>query len=227
MRLRRGTGPQGPKKTKATRFGKIAFGRQRIHCAKCGRADGDRRGPILRKSVRAGTDRGERNRRGAGLQRELEAPAIAGLEQLVLPVMPATPDRADSVHDVPRGQVESARHARITGRAPSDAPALVKKGRPRGTVYGAIHPASAKQARIGGIDDRVHREPGDVGDDDFDHRAASSFELQRERPRRRRLRSPRSPSPPSRTDIHAGSITAFESSGYAAVLCGMAIASTK
>ena len=36
MRLRRGAGPQGPKKTIATRFGKIAFGRQQFHCAQCG-----------------------------------------------------------------------------------------------------------------------------------------------------------------------------------------------
>ena len=37
---------------------------------------------------------------------------------------------------------------------------------------GAVHPAAAEQRAVGGVDDRVDVERGDVGDDDVEPRVA-------------------------------------------------------
>lgn len=141
----------------------------------------DHRRPLPGESVRAGADCGKRDGAGPGRLRQLEAVAVARRQQFVLVLHTAFPDRTDCVQHVPRGQVVSASHPRVPGRAPSDPAALFEESRPCAAMNGPVHACTAHQARIGGVDDAIHRESGDVADHDFDLRELASPPCQRSR----------------------------------------------
>ena len=79
--------------------------------------------------------------RAPGRLRQIEAAAVARRQQFVLALHTAFPDRIDCVHHVPGGQVVSADHPRVPGRAPSDPAALVEESRPRAAMNGPVPPA--------------------------------------------------------------------------------------
>lgn len=75
------------------------------------------------------------------------------------------PDRADGVDDVLRGQAIAPRQLGVTGIAPAERPAFGDQIRSRCGVDGAVDTASAEQSVIGGVDDRVDLQLGDVRSD--------------------------------------------------------------
>ena len=72
-----------------------------VHCQKRAHlANGDARGPVHRKPVRAGADGRKRDGLDAVLDGDPQRTAITGRKQLVLICVAAFPDRADRVNDV-------------------------------------------------------------------------------------------------------------------------------
>ena len=64
---------------------------------------------------------------------------------------------------VPLGDFGVARLATV------QSPALGQELRPGGTVNGPVDPSPAEQRRVGGIDDGIHFQRGNVRLDDLDH----------------------------------------------------------
>ena len=82
------------------------------------------------------------------------------------------PDRAYGMDHMPRRQKVTLRDFDVAGLAAAEGAALGKKLRPGGTMDRAVDAAPAKQGRIGGVDDGVNAQAGDVGNDDFEPRRA-------------------------------------------------------
>lgn len=84
-------------------------------------------------------------------------------------VLPATmPDRADGVDDVAGGQAVAGSDFCLACLAAVELAAFGKQLRPGSAVNGTVHPASAQQGVVGGVDDGVNGQGGDVGNGDFD-----------------------------------------------------------
>src|SRR5215831_5812542 len=126
---------------------------------------GDLRGQFDRIAVDAGADAREGQRGEAMLPGELDGGAIARGEELGLALAAATPDRADSVNHVSRGEAIAPRDPGLASLAATEAATLLQELRPRRAMDGAVHAASAQQRGIGRVDDGMHREGGDVGVD--------------------------------------------------------------
>src|SRR5262249_42119854 len=123
---------------------------------------GDLRGQLDRIAVDAGADAREGQRGEAVLGGELDGGAIARGEEVGLTLAAATPDRADRVNHVSRGEAIASRDPGLTGSAATEATTLLQELRPRRAMDGAVHPPSAQQRGIGRVDDGMHRERGDV-----------------------------------------------------------------
>ena len=67
--------------------------------------------------------------------------------------------------DMAGRQAVSARDARLAGRTPADTPTLRQKFRAGRAMYRAVDAAASEQAFVGGIDDRIHLQRRDVGND--------------------------------------------------------------
>ena len=138
------------------------FGRNGAHC--------NPRGAIRRKAVHARRNSRKRERRNIVRAGEFERARIAGRKQRILVLVAAIPHRADCVDHIPRLQPIAARDLRIARVAAAEGCAFLPQLRSRRAVDCAVDTAAAKQALIGGVDDRVHVERGDVGDDDLEPR---------------------------------------------------------
>ena len=125
----------------------------------------DRRENDRRRSRSPGT-RSSADRARPRAQRR----AIAGREQIRLAARAAVPHRPDRVDDVFRRQVVAARDLRRAGGAAAERSAFRQQLPSGGAVDRAIDPAAAEQRGVGGVDDGVDRERGDVGDHDFELR---------------------------------------------------------
>lgn len=106
------------------------------------------------------------------LVRELQGAGVAGGERGVFAMAAAVPDRADGVDHMARGQTVAAGNLGIAGFAAAERFTLGEQLRTGCTMDRAIDAAAAKQRRIGGVDDRVDGQRGDVGDDDLTGRRA-------------------------------------------------------
>ena len=83
--------------------------------------------------------------------------------------MPAAlPDRADGMDDIARPKPVAARKPGIAGGAAADLPAFLEKLGPGRAMDRAVHAAAAQQRAVGGVDDRVDGQFGDVPFDHFD-----------------------------------------------------------
>ena len=78
------------------------------------------------------------------------------------------PDRTHGVNHETRRQVMAARDLRIAGGAAAERAAVREQAQPRRAMDGPVHAASAEERGVGGIDDGVDIQLGDVGADDFD-----------------------------------------------------------
>ncbi len=119
-------------------------------------------------AVRTDADAWERDRREVVLTRDLQRPPVRGRQQLLLTVEAAVPHRPDGVDDEACGQPVTAGQLRVTGVAAAECSALGQEIGPRGAVDGAVDSASAEQRPVGGIDDGVDLELGDVRRDRFE-----------------------------------------------------------
>ena len=106
------------------------------------------------------------------LRRELERRAVAGGEQIFFAAAAAAPDRADGVDDMPGRQPVAARDLGGAGRAAAEGLARRKQFRPGGAMDGTVYTAATQQRRVGGVDDGIDGERGDVGDNNFQPRSA-------------------------------------------------------
>src|SRR6185369_9400433 len=97
-------------------------------------------------------------------------------QQIVFMLISAVPDGSDRVDDEAGGKVKTGGDARLAGRAAhagtdfGDRAARFEELRAGGAVDRAVHPAAAEHPLVGGVDDRVHRQLGDVRAEDLDAR---------------------------------------------------------
>jgi hypothetical protein len=128
----------------------------------------DRRGPAGWKTEDAGRD----GRKGDGCETLLggkrQAVAVAGSKLPVLAALPAAPNRSNRVDHVTRGQAEARGDLRLTSGATAKFGACLGKIGACGTVDRAADAAAGSQHLIGGIDDGIDVQPGDVAFDDLD-----------------------------------------------------------
>jgi len=85
----------------------------------------------------------------------------------------AMPDRSDGVDHMPRGQAKASGDLGITGRAAAKRLARSQQFRPRRAMDRPVNAAPAQKRGIGSVDDSVNAERGDVGNNDFQLRAAN------------------------------------------------------
>ena len=82
-----------------------------------------------------------------------------------LVVVAATPDRAGRVDDVFAWKSPGASQIGFAGLAAANLLAFFKQGRAGGAMNRAIYSAAAEQAAIGGIDDGIRVEFGDIAEE--------------------------------------------------------------
>jgi len=99
---------------------------------------------------------------------ERERGAIAGGEQIRLVLLAATPDRTDRVDHVTRLQPVAARDLGGSGLAAAERVAFGLQLGAGGAVNRSIDPTAADETGIGGVDDGIDVERGDVGNDDLE-----------------------------------------------------------
>ena len=132
------------------------------------RRDRDHGGLVGRVAEDAGRDRREGDGGERVLLHDLQRAAVAGGEHFGLAAAPAVPDRADGVDDVERGQAVARGDFRVSRGAVTQRRAFLRQFRPGGAVDGAADPAAGGECVVGGVDDSVDRQRGDVAlvDDD-------------------------------------------------------------
>ena len=80
------------------------------------------------------------------------------------------PDRADRVDHVTAREAVSEGEFGVAGRTAAQGAAFGQKLRAGGPVDRAVHAATAQKRLIGGVDNGIQAERGDVGDDDVQRR---------------------------------------------------------
>src|SRR5574337_432141 len=134
------------------------MGSQRL----AGFSQGDQGGFRGRVTIDPATDRREGDACHTVLHGQLEAGAVAGGQQLGFLCVSTVPYRTDGVDNPAGSQVEARSDAGFAGRTAAQACAVRPQAWARGAVYGAIHAAAAQKAGVGGIDDGIDGETGDV-----------------------------------------------------------------
>ena len=115
-----------------------------------------------RVAIDATADRGKGNTVKPVFMRQLHAALITAFEQGGLVGVATMPDRSDGVDHVPGGQPVTSGDFGVTGGAAVQCPALGQQLGPGDTVNGAINTATAQQGIVGGVDDGIHLQGGDV-----------------------------------------------------------------
>jgi hypothetical protein len=69
---------------------------------------------------------------------------------------------------MPRRQPITPGDFGVAGFAAVEGAAFVEQFRPGRTMDRAVHAAAAEQRRIGGVDNGINAQGGDIGDDDFE-----------------------------------------------------------
>src|SRR5437762_528154 len=126
-------------------------------------------------AVDAATDRWKRDRANVVVDRELQARSIARREQLRLAAITAAPHRTDRMNHPLRRQPITARHPRLAGRTSADRSAFGEQVRTSRAVNRAVDSAAAEERGVGGVDDGVEGELGDVAAMKLDHFFFPSF----------------------------------------------------
>ena len=110
---------------------------------------------------------------------QFDRAGIARCQCVIFALTSAVPDRSDRMNDMASRQAIARGQLRIAGLAAMQPAALGKQFRPGGAMDRPIDPtAAAKQRAIGGVDDGIDAQRGDVGDDDFQPRRAELADRQ-------------------------------------------------
>lgn len=120
------------------------------------------------KAVGARRDGGKGNGGEIVLLSQQHAATIGASQKAGLTVTASSPDRPHSMHDIPGLEVVAPCQPRLAGWTAANAAAGGEQVRSGGPMNGPVDAATAKQRRIGGIDDGVHIQRRDVGLDDLD-----------------------------------------------------------
>ncbi len=104
--------------------------------------------------------------------RELQGAGVAGGKRGVLAMAAAVPDRADDVDHMARRQPVTAGDPGIAGVAAAERFTFGEQFGTGRAMDRTVDTAAAEQGGVGGVDDRVDGERGDVGDDDLTGRRA-------------------------------------------------------
>src|SRR5262245_66192220 len=156
---------------------------------RCDRANRDERRALGWKTVSGGRDCGIGDRGEAVLGGKREAVAIAAREQPVFAALAATPDGANGVDHMARLEAETGRDLGLARLATAERGASLFKLGAGGAMDRAIDAATAEQAPIGGVDDGVDVERGDIALDDLDAVKHSRIGRRAQAPIKRACRS--------------------------------------
>jgi len=97
---------------------------------------------------------------------------VAGRQRRVLAALAAVPDRSHRMNDVASRQAITAGDLGLAGGTAAQSTAFGEQLRTGGAMDGTVDAATAEQRIVRCIDDGVHIERGDVGDDDVKPRRA-------------------------------------------------------
>ncbi len=125
-------------------------------------AQGNAAGLLEGKSIYPAADGGESKGAQSMFASQLEACLVAGGEQYRLFLVTTAPDWADRVDDVFRRQVVSLRDFGLSGFAAPEGFAFLQQARTCGPMDGSVHPASAEQGFVGGVDYGVDLEAREI-----------------------------------------------------------------
>src|SRR5689334_995238 len=98
---------------------------------------------------------------------KLDGPTIAGCQLLILAAVAAVPDRPDRMDYMLCRQPIAFGDLGAAGLAAAKDAALFEKPRAGAAMNRAVDAAATKQRRVGGVDDGVNAQCGNVGDDNF------------------------------------------------------------
>ena len=114
-------------------------------------------------TVCAGADAGECYALNTVFASQGQAVLVAVCKSLWFTVQPILPVRADRMDNVFRSEFKTWGYTCLPYRAASNAAACFQQVRPGGTVYCPINTASTQQRGVGGIDNGINLQGGDVG----------------------------------------------------------------
>ena len=130
--------------------------------------DGDLGGEIFGVAVDSGADGGE----GDGLAMvgggQFQAAAVAAGELGGFSLMASVPDWADGVKDELGRETEAEGGFGVSGVAAVELAAGLEEVRAGGAVDGSVNSSASEEGVIGGVDDSVDGEAGDVSEVDFE-----------------------------------------------------------
>ena len=130
--------------------------------------DGNFGGQWFGEAVDAGADGGEGDGVAFVLGREIQAAAVAACEEGGLVLGAVAPDWANGVEDEFGGKAEAGSDFRVAGLAAVEMAAGFEKLRAGGAVDGSVYASAAEQRGVGGVDDGIDGELGDVGEVEFE-----------------------------------------------------------
>lgn len=131
---------------------------------------GDFRRAVRGKSVGSRRDGRKSDRPQAKLLGGLQGIPVTGRKKSILVPLAARPDGPDGVDHVSGRQTIGSAPTRLARRAAADPPSLFEEPGPRGPVDGPVDASPSEEGRIGGIDDGIRLETGDVPIDKLDPR---------------------------------------------------------
>ena len=103
---------------------------------------------------------------------ELDGAGVTTRKRVVFTLAAAAPDRTDSMDHTPCRQPIAPGDFGVAGFAATQRAAFCQQLRSRRAVDRAVDATAAKQRGVGGVDNGIDMQAGDVGDDDLEPRRA-------------------------------------------------------
>ena len=124
--------------------------------------DGNLRGCAVRIPICARGNCRKRNGGAVEVTRNLKTPTITRCQQIPLSRVTAAPDWSNCVDDMSRWKVEGAGRFGITGFTAVELTTFFQKTQSTRTVNSTVDSATAQQASVRGVDDRIDRQLDNV-----------------------------------------------------------------
>ncbi len=120
-------------------------------------------------AIDTGADAGEGDAPDTMLHRQLQGMSVATFQQGRLSSLSPLPDGTNGVDDIMGRQIKAAGDLRLTSGASTEWTAGLQQRRSGRAMDRPIHPSPTKQGVVGGIDDCLDLELGDIAVLDLDH----------------------------------------------------------